>query len=507
MTTNNLPTLELPKRWELLETKAIAAGMQPEEFVERVEDAEKRINHLLKRVRTGGGGLFEVFYGLSGSGKTTFLKTIPRNFEHLNLESFPKSSPLTQLPAFITKSFIPGSSDARIVLIERRDNPSPADMTALPLVMSDLLEIFREPSGNVVLLWPVTRKDTAHRIAEEAWSTGRDSMTDTVSKGFYHFHGLSKDLFYKVSDTTSRNLTGDGLDAFGVTADVAKKMLAECETIADFFSAVDLSAETQREHTWSILKARVRARLWVLLPGDLPSAIRPTVSSLTQGTRNRIDIDLVAEFIDQPDNKAIYVTEWRTRRAAMAHLLRATDVRLFGLPPNVSLAAARAFGDESVKSKLKQKSMNIEDAKATMKASKLYKTILAEAGLSTTPYAGANRDSEETANEYRRIQSLAAKGDGQLNKALGSLIKACLADDAPELFVEVEKKSLDHCELKPDVSISLGELDYICIEPTWRTAGAGIAGELPKAQNTLAEAHMKKYVLDKAMQYVKALNI
>jgi hypothetical protein len=191
----------------------------------------------------------------------------------------------------------------------------------------------------------------------------------------------------------------------------------------------------------------------------------------------------------------------------MAHLLRAIDLRLFGLPPNVSLAAIRSMADEGTKGKLKQSAIKLDDAKAAMRASKLYKQIMAEIGVVTAPYAGTNRDIEETSNEYRRIQSLAAKGDKELNKSVGLLIAECLKEDAPNITISSEKKSLPNCELKPDICLCIGEFDYICIEPSWRSTDTGILGELEGGQNTLAESHMKKYVLDKAMQYVKALEL
>ncbi|WP_134677534.1 hypothetical protein [Ectopseudomonas khazarica] len=451
--------------------------------------------------------MFEVLFGLSGSGKTTFLKTLPKHFQNVRLFSFPKDEALAQLPEFILDSYIPNETEARIILVERRDNPLPKDLEAVADTFAELLETFRDPRGAVLVLWPITREQSARKIAAEAWDTGRDSMVDTKSRGFYQFLGLSKDRFYSIADTTTRNLTGDGLEAFGITEEVAAGLVRGGQTIADFFSAVDLHAEEQRDKTWSVLKAHVRARLWVVLPGDWPSAIRSTVSSLTQGSRNRIDLDLVAEFIDQPDNKAIYVADWRARRAAMAHLLRAIDLRLFPLPPNVSLAAIRAFGDEKTRSLLKQSTVKLDDAKAAMRASRLYKAILTELGVDTTPYAGANRDTEETANEYRRVQATAGKGDKQLNKAVALLVEACLEEDAPGVQVTPEKQSLPNCELKPDVSIKLSEDDFICLEPTWRSTDKGIPGELEGGQNTLAEAHMKKYILDKATQYVKGLDL
>lgn len=506
--TNTLAKLELPKRWELPEQRAQAAGLDAGLFVERVDSAADRIDYLLQRVKTGGGGLFEVFYGLSGSGKTTFLKTLPKQFQQIRVSSFPKDQPLSGLPTFIHDMYVPGDTSARIVLIERRDNPSQQDLDNLRETLAELLEVFRDPKGAALVLWPVTREPSAHQIADEAWQTGRDSMTDTRSKGFYNFTGLPKERFYAVADTTTRNLTGDGLETFGITLAVANNLLIGTETIADFFNAIDLHAEAQREKTWSVLKTKVRARLWVVLPGDIPSAIRSTVLSLTQGSRNRVDIELVAEFIDQPDDKApLYVSDWKARRSAMAHLLRAIDLRLFELPPNVSLAAIRAYGDPSVKAKLKQPAIKLEDAKAAMRNSKLYKEIEVELGINQTPFAGASRDVEETSNEYRRVQAMASKGDKSLNKAIGLLLTECLKEDASNVAIVSEKQSLPNCDLKPDVRLHIGDLDYICIEPTWRSTDKGIPDELDGGQNTLAASHMKKYLLDKAMQYIKALDL
>jgi hypothetical protein len=505
---NTLAKLELPKRWELLEQRASSAGLDTGIFVERVDAAADRIDYLLQRVKTGGGGLFEVFFGLSGSGKTTFLKTLPKQFQNIRVTSFPKDKSLRALPTFIHDMYVPGDASARVVLVDRRDNPSQEDIQQLSETMAELLEVFRDPKGAALVLWPVTRDASARQIANEAWTTGRDSMTDTKSKGFYHFVGLPKERFYAVADTTTRNLTGDGLDAFGVTSAVASGLLAGTETIADFFNAVDLFAENQRDKTWSVLKSKIRARLWIVLPGDVPSVIRSTVLSLTQGSRNKVDIDLLAEVIDQPEDKApLYVSEWKTRRSAMAHLLRAIDLRLFELPPNVSLAAIRSKGDLSVKEKLKQQSINLDDAKSGMRNCKLFKEIEAELGVTTTPFAGASKDVEETSNEYRRIQALASKGDKLLNKALGTLLAECLKEIAPQVKVASEKVSLPNCDLKPDVCLQLGALDFICLEPTWRSTDKGIPGELEGGQNTLAASHLKKYLLDKAMQYVKALDL
>jgi hypothetical protein len=120
-------------------------------------------------------------------------------------------------------------------------------------------------------------------------------------------------------------------------------------------------------------------------------------------------------------------------------------------------------------------------------------------------YAGPREIKPETREEYNRVQALASKGDKSLNKALGALLAECLKDDAPNLKVVSEKRSLPKSQLQPDVQIQIGTADFICLEPTWRSSGKGQDGK--KRQSTLAEAFLQKYVLEKAAQYIKDLDL
>lgn len=504
---NPLMKLELPRRWEFLEEKAAERDLKPSDFVEKVEDAAQHLDTLLARINRSGGGFFEVIYGLSGSGKTTFIKTLPRFFDVV-VHSFDKATSLLQLPEFIEQTYV-SDGKPRIILIEKRDLPSDDEVAESERMLADLLETFRLPKkGSCLVLWPITKTTAAQAIAKIAWETGRDSVADPTTKGIYNFKGLPKEKYFLVADTTCKNLTGDGLNAFGIGNDIVNSILPSCETIADFFASIDTAAEASRENTWSVLRERVRARLWIVLPGDSLSVIESSVKALTQGSKNRIDIDLLVEALDQPESSApLYIAGWKKRRGSFAHLLRAIDLRLFGLPPNISLAAVRAFGDESVKSILKQKTVPLESAKNALKSSRIYKMILAELGIESAPFAGIREIKPETENEYRRMQALASKGDKALNKCLGQLLQACLADDAPAAQITSEKMSLPNSKLKPDVLIFLGGNDYICLEPTWRSTGTGIPGEVEAGQNTLQEAHIKIYLLNKASQYVEDMGL
>lgn len=501
-----LPQLRLPKRYEILEQEAAKSGLDPREFVERVDADAERVDKLLQNIQVSGCGQLELFLGLSGSGKTTFVSTLPKFFHDVAVHIFPSDSDLSQLPEFVAESANAGEK-YRVVLVNDRDNPKQVDLKIAKEAFDDLRRVFRSPGGDALVLWPITDENAAKTLAETAWMVGRDSVVDQTSKGLHYFRGLTKEKFFEVADNTSRNLAGDGLEAFGVTAQLAATLLPGEETITGFYGSLERAASDIRGETLSILKKRVRPQVWIVLPGDVQSDMEATVSSLTQGTRSRVDVDLLAEFIDNPSSKANYISDWKKRRSRLAHIMRALDVRLIGLPPNVALAAIRAFGDDASKELLKQQSTNLAAARGTMRRSRLYKAVLTEAGETPEPFGSGGAIGSETEDEYRRAQSKASKSDAALNKALGKLVEATLQDDQVDATVIAEKQRLPGSRLRPDVQIQLAENSYICIEPTWRSTDRGIDGELPGGRNTLSSAHIKKYLLDKVTEYVKDLDL
>ena len=81
MPTNQAPALFLPKRYERLRDIAQENDADLTRIVRKVPDATARVERLLKAVRDGGLGRFDLFLGKSGSGKTTFLSTLPRFYQ------------------------------------------------------------------------------------------------------------------------------------------------------------------------------------------------------------------------------------------------------------------------------------------------------------------------------------------------------------------------------------------------------------------------------------------
>ena len=47
----------------------------------------------------------------------------------------------------------------------------------------------------------------------------------------------------------------------------------------------------------------------------------------------------------------------------------------------------------------------------------------------------------------------------------------------------------------------------VCLEPTWRTTGRGVEGEIEDQQGTVTVGHIQQYLLAKVLEYVKDLHL
>jgi len=494
-----LQNLSLPSRYETLERETTRAHCDLAHIVQRVDLAAHEIETLLREVQTGQLGRFEVFYGLSGSGKTTFLKTLPYFFQNISVVEFPKTLRITDIPKEIEKDNIHSDSN-RLYVIHDRDNPRESE-DDIRGFFEELRSLFRTDKGKILVIWPITKKEAAQEIANIAWDIGRDSLLGTRGRMF-EFRGLPRDSFYDVSDITTRALNnGEGLESFGLSRDGVVTHVRDAETIGELYSKLNAESARRNADTLSYLKERVRPRIWIVVPGDDLKELDRTVKTLTQGTRSRIDIDRLCEFLDDESNKSAYLSEWRSRRADMAYLMRILDVRLFELPPNAALAAVRVYGSGPHKSGLKKKTERAETCTDILGRTRLGQALL-------DPDSGANprirETSREMAEEFMAIQQLAAKGDAGLNKATAFALHNFLVSHSKKGVVATETQDLKGSQLRPDIQVEMEDGSIACLELTWRSTGAALPDRGDrKAQNTLTPGHIQKYLLEKVMEYVK----
>lgn len=493
-----LPKLVLPKRFEALERRAEETGTDLLHVVERVRETEDRVANLLRQARDGGIGRFEFLLGKSGSGKTTFLATLSHFFNNIEILRIRKGDcEFANIPEFIRAQHL-SSDENRLYIIEGRDNPRVTDSEVAEF-FDDLRQVFRTPEGQVVVIWPITDEDAADRFADIAWEVGRDSLLDPDVR-VYQFHGLQNTQFYRVADTTVTSLTGGrSLESFGLPEQDVRPIQRESETISEFYHKIEQRQREINEEVDDILEERAVPRVWILLAGDDSRELDGTVASLTQGTAKHVDVDRLCQFLDQPDLNAQYLKDWKARRSKAAYLMGLFDVRIVDLPPNVSLAAIRAFGTEKEKDLLESPYASEGDARKQIQKSLLFKLITSQHHKPSRPRPTA----DSTAREYLRVQQTASSSDKPLNRALASALQNSIDSEDLSLTVSAEKRSLPGSSLLPDIIIRNGPTRPICLEPTWRSTGQGVEDEIPERQNTLTPGHIQVYMLRKVLEYAK----
>ena len=492
--------LKLPKRYEALEREAKESDADLSRIIQRIDSAADRMETLLQQVRDGGLGRFELTLGKSGSGKTTFFRTLPRFFSGVEVRHVPAEIPLANVAGHI-REHNQLTNDPSVWVMYDRDNPTDDENTIRRFCESRRV-LFRENVGRVVLCWPITDEEKAKQIADVAWNIGRDSVVD-LNRGVFVFDGVPKTEFYEIADLTSRSLRGGSLEVFGLTKDVALPLAEEAETIAEYYTRLEQRSGEINDRYREILKDKTVPSVWILVGGDDAKDLNLTVATLTQGTQKQVDIDRLLTYLDDPKLDAAYLKEWKKRRAELAYLMRLLDVRLFELPPNVALAAVRAHGTDDAKKNLRLKTVNASAADGTVSNAAF---VRAAKGEEFGGRAYLRTTEDETANEYRRLQSRARGEDKAFNKALASAIGRVLEDDSITVEVAAEIQA-PQGNLKPDIRLSFEGGRVICLEPTWRSTGKGIDGELEARQNTLTVGHIQKYLLEKILNYVNDLDL
>lgn len=502
--TMPLKTLNLPGRFEKLETESRATGSDLAGIIQRVDSACMEIEVVLREVKTSGLGRLQILHGYSGSGKSTFLHGLQYFFDNIDAIRIPKATPLAGIAQYIENDSL-HRKEHRLYIIHDRDNPTDTD-TELRAAIEAMRSIFRTDAGKALVVWPITDVFAARRIADLAWDIGRDSLLGTRSR-IYNFIGLPREVFISVADLTTRSLnSGENLESFGVGGSIAQELARESSTIGEFYSRLNGKSAERNASVLRLLKARVRPHVWIVVPGDDLKELDRTISALTQGTRNRLDIDKIAEFLDNKENTSAYLNEWRVRRADMAYLMRILDVRLFELPPNAALASLRCYGEESTKAGLQKKTETSDNCAEVMSRVRLGQAIVDP----ESPLTLRVRDtSEEMAKEFMAIQQLAGKGDEALNKAVALALSNFLQRNGKPVTVVSEKMNLLGSQLCPDIQVPHSDGSIVCLELTWRSTGKNLEtqdGER-KPQNTLTPGHIMKYLLDKVMEYVKDLGM
>jgi len=481
------------------------------------------IAHLQEQfLRMGQSGLssFEALYGESGSGKTTFLETLPQFFDNLAVTPVPREDSLLDAIRYIREkgaTATPGRFS--LYYFSRRDNPTESDIELFSFFEA-LRDLFRDLPPQNLVIWPVTLEAQAARLHDLARKIGAESLLGEATI-YYKFVGPPRDHFYSIADATARVFNRNlGLSDFGVDHEIGTSVLVTAPTLGAYFTKIQGLSNALATRVESVLREKSRPRVWILVAGDEATAVHHTVSQLTFGQERRLDVDRFFGAAADSRQRSLYLKDWEPLGNYIPYLLRLLDVRVIEIPPDLSLAVIRAFGDSAVREKLKQPAAPEDFALAKLTSSMLGSLLL---GGPPAQLHAPHKSGSDTSEEYRRVQPLARrKKDALLHAPFATAIQRLI----PDATILVGKTPPLLRDLQPDVFVapSAAPTEPVCLEFTWRSRGGksgntndvseGVASAENETrensnatQNTLQPGHIQQYVFQKVMQYVNSLGL
>jgi len=496
-----LEPIVLPTRYERLQEKAQEVNEDLSRIVVKVDTGINHLQDLFRSMHQTELGRFEVMYGVSGIGKTTFLTTLPLFFDKLSVYSLPADSDLSDGVSHITQAWDNKETEKLIAYIPR-DNPRESDQE-LHTFFETLRTLVRKSGPDLLVIWSVTLPTQAERLYRLAHEIGRDSLVGR-SETYYQFKGPNNLEFYTIADNTAQMFNNNAcLAEFGIDERLGTGLFTQAPTIAEYFAKIIEHSNTLNSTVANILQAKPRPRVWIVLCGDEATEVQGTVNSLTFGNQRSLDVSKMTADLSERTATAQYMKEWHRLGAHAPYLLRMLNVKVVEIPPNLALAIVRAFGDEHIRDSLKQ-----QTADRARAVRQLSESMLGELILESPPRdrKAPRKTPPESREEFSRIQRRAKAEDRRLNRAFALAIQEML-QQTPNALVKGERHCL-YGSLVPDIQVELESTAPICLEFTWRTTSkSGTADGETGSQNTLSQGHIRKYVLEKVYEYIKALDL
>lgn len=399
--------ISIPDRFEVLRRKA------PNELtsiVVSVNEMLDQIDRIFSDMSASGRGAFLVLRGDSGAGKTTFLHTVGLFRQDVKSTSVPPQ----KSPREFFSSRKDCSPGLEIFILEEREVEIEFSDAELETLLHAINAFIRSPNGqNALVVWPCNTDELRDRVVTLANKLGGDALLGN-DKPWLFFPGPSKTQYRMIAERTLATLNeGASFSDLGVTEDQISTAIQASSTIGGFLSRLRKDITENERHVASLFQ-KEHPRLWiVVISGDEPEK---EVAALTRGQHAAVDIERLLSATN-----ANVVQELKKQPEKLGVLGSVLDAKIFHLPVVTALAISRAFADEGLKTRMKERELSLSGISATDTAKRLKDTDLAklfadgaQGQLTRGPKIGSN-----TEKAFGKLAEIARSNDVALNKAFG----------------------------------------------------------------------------------------
>ncbi len=353
------PAISLPTRYERLEAKAKEINADLGRIVVKVDAAFEHVQHLFLAMQQTDISRFDVFYGESGSGKTTFLETLDLFFEDIRVHKISKTAAIHEAINHIEGLIETNGGQKSVIYIADRDNPTETDDQLLSFFES-LRALFRKIGPNALVVWPISLNDKARHLFTLAQSIGADSLIGSSTEP-YEFTGPPVSQFYRIADDTARMFNdGAGLLEFGIDETIGSGVLSQARTLGQYYNKIIDHSNLLNDTVANVLREKPRPRVWIVVCGDEDTEVMSTVQALTFGNQRALDTSRFTAHVTERRKQAQYMKDWQALGPFMTYLLRSLDVKVIEVPPSLALTVVRGFGDDSARADCNRSRLEID---------------------------------------------------------------------------------------------------------------------------------------------------
>lgn len=437
--------LLIPSRYEALSN--IKSKDTFRHFIVEVKDAIDEIEEIYSDMCASGQGAFLILHGKSGSGKTTFLHTLPLFLKNIEIVSIGNDEDIDSNLSTLKLT----DRDFRIIIIEGREAIKDSSNEEIEKSLHRINNFIRSQRGNnTLVVWLCNKKEMREKLIELANEIGAESLLG-LDKNYMLFNGPKRVKFLNIAMNTVSTLNeGISLLNLGITEEQATKMIDEDDTIGKYLTKIRKKSQESTKYIKKLV-GKEKCKMWiVVISGNDPIK---DVSALTLGSNAFADIERLmvateANIVEEIKNYSEYIGK----------LSSYFECRILNISTLATTSIIRDYYNSSLELKLVEK--NFETKKSDKGKEYLLKSQLGKA-ISDEKIGMGKKGAKVGSNtiaSFGKLAEIAKDNDALLNTAIADALVDCELIKSYELesnFGEGLKRRTDILCTTDDIPIRL----------------------------------------------------
>lgn len=349
-----IPAITLPTRWEKLESKIKNDTVSLRTIVRPIPDAMIVVRNIINYLRVTDGCQVLVIHADTGSGKTTFLNTLPHYMQDINLHIRTIDlQPLSE-EGFATELWklrvVPDGIN--MIILEGRERPKSITNSYIENVLSNINRFGRSTKTPILFVIPTNDDEVARLWCDVGSHVGDLIPAHSLFEGssrWYNFPGVDRSEYVEVVEETVRTLNPPyNLYRFGISPDEVKSWVETSPTIGKFIETL-ANKVTYRRGITKLVSRGKKDHVWIVYCAPDSGHYDHTYITLDGLVQDEM-FRVAPNKLVAPESGTTLMRGWRepAQWAKLIASLNFLDVRLINFPIITVVTAALTYGEPEI---------------------------------------------------------------------------------------------------------------------------------------------------------------